>query len=107
MQNIAERMRQLKITGFCLVPALFNWYFYRWRPQVFMRHEFAPTVSALDISILLASWLGVMDAEREERNGGYGAYISSFEELADYAKALDGLLIQAIESGTMLHVYTG
>lgn len=34
-------------------------------------------------------------------------YIRSFGELVDYAKALDGLLIQAIESDKVLYIYAG
>jgi len=40
-------------------------------------------------------------------DGSKYSYIGSFGELVDYGKALDGLLIQAIENGKWLYIYVG
>ena len=44
----------------------------------------------------------------QRRDDGHEyTYIESFEMLVDYAKALDGLLLQAIEKGKWLYIYAG
>lgn len=44
---------------------------------------------------------------RVDDRGREYTYIHSFEELVEYAKALDGLLIQAIENNKVLYIYAG
>jgi hypothetical protein len=49
----------------------------------------------------------IFDKHCQGRDGHEYTYIGSFGELVDYAKALDGLLIQAVESGKWLYIYAG
>lgn len=50
----------------------------------------------------------VFDRHCQKRNDGQEySYLGSFEELVEYAKALDGLLVQAIENDKWLYIYAG
>jgi hypothetical protein len=50
----------------------------------------------------------IFDQHCKRRDNGHEySYIGSFGELVDYAKALDGLLIQAVENGKWLYIYAG
>ena len=88
MRNVSAMARRLKMVGFCLIPVLLNWYFYRWGPRGSMTIEYGPIVSVLAISIMLTIWLLFSVWRKQRAARQLGLSIQKFRWIKDCAPAV-------------------